>query len=118
MTGDHPITRGDLWLVDIGSDPSDPETAFRGPAAIVSDDRLHHPNLNMSIVIPGTSTLCSLPFHVEVEPSVDNGLTDTTAFQVEQVRAASVRRFVGILGHLGPEEMQDIDTVLRMVLHV
>lgn len=79
--------RGDIWNVDFGADPMDPEQSFSRPAVIVSDDRLHHPNLRMVIVVPGTSTLRLLPLHVVVEPDADNDLESETAFQVEQVRA-------------------------------
>lgn len=46
---DPPPARGDVWRVDFGADPTDPEQAFTRPAVIVSDDRLHHPNLRMVV---------------------------------------------------------------------
>ena len=59
-------------------------------ALIVSDDRLHHPNLRMVIVVPGTSTIRPVPLHVVVEPDEDTGLAVPTVFQAEQVRAMSI----------------------------
>lgn len=53
MAGEVRLHRGDVWLVDFGADPRDPEQAFHRPAVVVSDDRLHHPNLKMVIVVPG-----------------------------------------------------------------
>lgn len=116
MTAEQQFTRGDVWSVDFGVDPQDPEQAFRRPAVIVSDDRLHHPNLRMVIVVPGTSTIRSVPLHVVVEASDDTGLTVPTAFQVEQVRSVSAARLVVRLGRLDALSRHAIDEILRNAL--
>ena len=108
--------RGDLWQVDFGAHPEDPEQAFIRPALIVSDDPLHHPNLRMVIVVPGTTTIRRLPLHVSVDPDDDNGLASTTAFQVEQVRAISTARLVERLGRIDAESRHTVDEILRNVL--
>lgn len=112
------IFRGAIWLVDFGVDPTDPEQAFHRPAVVVSDDRLHHPNLALAIVVPGTSTVRSVPLHVVVDPDADNGLATTTAFQVEQVRAVSVRRLLQRFGHLDSPTLYSIDDVLQNALRL
>ncbi len=116
MSAEGRFVRGDVWSVDFGADPEDPEQAFRRPALIVSDDRLHHPNLRMVIVVPGTATIRPLPLHVVVEPDDDSGLIVPTAFQAEQVRAVSIARLVDRLGRLDPVSRHAIDEILRNVL--
>ena len=116
MTDEGRLRRGDAWLVDFGADPQDPEQAFRRPAVVVSDDRLHHPNLRMVIVVPGTSTIRRIPLHVVLPPDRDNGLTTETAFQVEQVRAVSTGRLVERLGRLDALSRHAIDEILRNAL--
>lgn len=108
--------RGDVWLVDFGSRPADPEQASIRPGLIVSDDRLHHPNLRLAIVVPGTTTLRKLPLHVVVEPDGDNGLDRSTAFQVEHVRAISTTRLVERLGRLDAGSRHTVDEILRNAL--
>ncbi len=108
--------RGDVWLVDLGNDRSDPEQAFMRPALIVSDDALHHPRLRMVVVVPATSRLRRLSLHAVVQPDADNGLDEASAFQAEQVRAVSSRRLVKRLGRLGVEDRHAIDEILRSVL--
>ncbi len=108
--------RGDVWLADFGSDPADPEQAFLRPAIIVSHNRLHHPRLQMVIVIPGTSTIRQLPLHIAVEPDGENGLDTRTAFQVEQVRAISTRRLIDHLGRLDAPSQEQVDEILRNAL--
>ena len=113
MAAEPTHTRGDLWRVDFGAHPDDPEQAFVRPALIVSDDHLHHPNLRMVIVVPGTTTIRRLPLHVSVEPDDDNGLASTTAFKVEQVRSISTARLVERLGRLDATARHTIDGILR-----
>ena len=110
------LIRGDIWSVDFGSNPEDPEQALRRPALIVSDDRLHHPNLKMVIVVPGTSTVRRVPLHVVAEPDSRNGLDEPTAFQVEQVRAVSIGRLRERLGQLDAVSRYAIDEILRNAL--
>ena len=116
MTGEGRLSRGDVWFVDFGTDPQNPEQALRRPAVIVSDDRLHHPNLRMVIVVPGTSTIRRIPLHVVLSPDRDNGLATETAFQVEQVRAVSTDRLIERLGRLDALSRHAIDEILRNAL--
>ena len=118
MTDEERLRRGDVWLIDFGADPQDPEQAFLRPAVIVSDDRLHHPNLRMVIVVPGTSTIRRIPLHVAVPPDPSNGLSTETAFQVEQVRAVSTGRLVERLGRLDALSRHAIDEILRNALNL
>ena len=118
MPAERTHARGDLWLVDFGARPEDPEQAFRRPALIVSDDQLHHPSLRLVVVVPGTRTRRGLPLHVVVEPDDDNGLGEPTALQVEQVRAISTVRLTERLGRLGAEPRHTVDEILRNVLRL
>ena len=118
MIGEGRLLRGDVWLVDFGADPQDLERAFRRPAVIVSENRLHHPNLRMVIVVPGTSTIRGIPLHVVLSPDGNNGLVTETAFQVEQVRAISTGRLVERLGRLDAPGSHAIDEILRNALRL
>lgn len=110
------LRRGDIWMADFGAAPSDPEQGYHRPAVIVSDDRLHHPNLNLVVVVPGTTTIRSLPLHVHVGPDSANGLGAPTAFQAEQVRSISTARLLRPLGALDVESRYALEDVLRSVL--
>ncbi len=116
MNPEDPLVRGDIWMVDFGVDPADPEQAFLRPALVVSDNRLHHRNLRMVIVVPGTSSIRQVPLHVVVEPDSDSGLVVRTAFQVEQVRSVSTTRLVERLGRLDAVNAHVVDEILRNAL--
>ena len=116
MNAEGRLVRGDVWLVDFGTDPTDPEQAFLRPAVIVSENRLHHPKLRMVIVVPGTSAIRGIPLHVVLSPDDSNGLTAETAFQVEQVRAVSTGRLTERLGRVDALSRHAIDELLRNAL--
>ena len=112
------IERGDIWRVDLGSNPADPEQAFVRPVVVVSDDRLHDPRLRMCVVVPGTSTIRRISLHMVLEPDADNGLDALTAFQPEQVRSISVDRLQDRIGRVGAIGLAQIDELLRTVLNL
>lgn len=116
MAFDPTHRRGDIWSVDFGAHPEDPEQAFIRPALIVSEDRIHHPRLQLAIVVPGTTATRGIPLHVTVAPDADNGLDTTTDFQVEQVRAVSTARLIERLGRLDLEARRAVDEILAGVL--
>lgn len=112
------IKRGEVWRVDFGNDPADPEQAFMRPAIVVSDDRLHDPRLAMCIVVPGTTTIRRISLHLVVEADPDSGLDSLTAFQPEQVRSVSVHRLEHRMGQVGPLVVARLDELLRTVLNL
>lgn len=118
MDVDDRFVRSDVWLIDFGHHPADPEQAFRRPAVIVSDDRLHHPKLKMVLVVPGTSTIRDIALHHVVHPDARNGLVAPTAFQLEKVRAVSSIRLFERLGELGATDTAAIDEILRYALRL
>lgn len=116
MTVEERLLRGDIWLVDFGPEPRDPEQALVRPAVVVSENRLHHRNLKMVIVVPGTSTIRGIPLHVVSSPDHVNGLSTETAFQIEQVRAVSTARLVKRIGRIDGLELGSLDDTLRTAL--
>lgn len=118
MAVEEQLLRGDIWLVDFGIEPRDPEQALVRPAVIVSESRLHHPNLKMVIVVPGTTTIRGIPLHVVCHADRANGLSAETAFQIEQVRAVSTERLIRRIGRLHALELRTIDETLRSALNL
>ncbi len=108
--------RGDIWTVDFGIHPEDPEQALVRPTVIVSADQLHHPRLRMTILIPGTTYIRDIPLHVRVDPDVVNGLDTVTGFQVEQIRAVAASRLLRRVGKLDGVSGHTIDEILRTAL--
>ncbi len=112
------FVRGHLWSVDFAKrDGTQAGTDVR-PALIVSDDRLHHPNLGIVIVIPGTATIQPLPLHVSLEPNDSTGLAETTSFEIERLQAVQFEQFIERLGRPDPVTAYNIDLILRNALRL
>lgn len=66
--------RGDVWLADL-SPVRGHEQAGRRPVLVASVDPFNQSRADLVVVIPITSTLRSIPFHVVVQPP-EGGLTN------------------------------------------
>ncbi len=113
-------------MVQFADVPQGGEQAFRRPAVIVSSEEVNSLPLDTVIVVPSTSKRREhpktgrIPFNfVEVEPSKTNGLTATSYFKCEQVRAIapSVRMKLK-LGYLSSQDMQHIEDSLLLVMQL
>jgi mRNA interferase MazF len=67
--------------------------------------------LSTVIVAPTSASAPRRSFRPEVEIEGER-----TRVQVEQLRAVSTDRLGDLVGHLAPEELQDVDHALRLVL--
>lgn len=108
------IWRGEVYLVDLGQ-PVGHEPAFRRPAVVVSVDILNNGPGSLVVVVPITTAGYSLRSHVELEPE-NSGLNHVSYARCDQLRVISVERLSSRQGMIGPEQMQDIDQALRLVL--
>ncbi len=123
MTDEPSFQRGDIWTVDFGQ-PVGHEQGMERPAVIVSAPGLVNTAHihGVLIVVPGTKTP-QLNAHgavrqtvVQAEPSRVTGLTHTTYFMAEKVRAASVIRFRRLLGRLERHNLQEVEDRLCLVM--
>ena len=88
---------GDVWMVMLDSGNGSVQSGYR-PAWIVSNDmnNTHSPTVN---IIPITSKAKkTLPIHVTVDCTAENGLTSQSTLLVEQimtVRASALQKKIG-----------------------
>lgn len=111
--------RGDIVWADL--DPArEYEAAKRRPAVIVSGDEA-----NATVESLGRGLITVVPLTSRTDRDVDvhvllprhgTGLRVTSAAQVEQIRALSVRRIGATIGHVPPDLMGDIDEAIRLHL--
>ena len=118
----HNINRGDIFYVDFEPRSGHEQGEVR-PAVIVSSDAMNTEVLELAIVIPSTrkARLDSkgrlVPNHLKVDPTPQNGLTDTSYFMGEQVRTISTDRISGKkIGRLTDAEMFELEDILIMLL--
>ncbi len=107
------------------SDPSEGgEQGYRRPAVIVSSDGINNLSLDVVIVVPSTTKrrvnaiTDKVPDNlVEVQPNSVNGLTQTSYFMCEQVRAVSKSlRMKSKLGVMAAKDFKSLEKVLCLVM--
>ncbi len=112
------MLRGQIWLFN--SDPTiGDEISKTRPAVIVSNDEIGV--LRLKVVVPITSwneAFDGVAWMVRLEPSIDNGLSKTSAADTFQVRFVSQQRLIRQVGVLSDEYMQSISAALAVVLKI
>ena len=106
---------GDLWLVDFG-EPYPGEPAFQRPALIVGPPSSFSSGFPLVIVVPLTSTIRGLNLHVEIEPSREDGLGETSAVQCELMRSINRARLLHRMGVLEMVSLRLVDDLVRLLL--
>jgi len=111
-----PAARGEIWLADLNPVRGH-EQAGRRPVLVVSVDPFNQSRADLVVVIPITSTLRPIPFHVVVQPP-EGGLTNPSALLCEAVRSISKDRLVTRWGTVSPASMSQVEDRLRILLHL
>ncbi len=115
------MRRGEIRRVDL--DPvRGSESGKSRPAVIVSNDGANNAAARLGrgvlTVVPLTSNVTRVyPFQVHL-PAETTGLAQESKAQAEQVRSISVDRIGGVLGHVPPAAMAEVDEALRLHLNL
>jgi mRNA interferase MazF len=106
---------GEVWLVDFGhAFPDEPAelrpTLVVGPSALFGDD------LPFVILAPRTTQRRGLSLHVEVEPTLANGLNTTSYVQCELMRSVSRRRLIARMGRVDDMVLSRVRAIVAVLL--
>ena len=106
----------DLWLVDFGQ-PFPGEPAHHRAALVLGPPDAFGPDFPFVVVCPLTTARRGLSLHVEVEPSDDTGLDDTSYIQCELLRSVNRRRLVQRLGAISPLTARNVADIVKALLN-
>lgn len=108
------MARGDVLLVSLPMSDGR-EQSGRRPAVAVQTNIAGEP---MLMVAPITSNLNAsrFAFSVQIEPSEENGLTQTSVVMIFQMRAIDKKRIVRTVGKLSDQDMQKVDAEIWQML--
>jgi len=113
------MARGDIVTVDlpVPSDRAGHEQVGPRPAIIVQTDAADT-SLPTTMVVPLTSNLSALrfPFTLRVDPSLQNGLTESSVLLVFQLRAIDKRRLGNNIGRLEQCHVRQLEAEMRRLL--
>ena len=112
----------ELWLIDFGErHPREPGSIrpalVIGPSPIFSQPEQSDVEFPFVIVVPLTTTHRGLPFHVELEATNLNGLSETSFVQCELIRSVNRNRLIHRLGILAPDRCQQVTAVVKTLLN-
>jgi mRNA interferase MazF len=105
----------EIWLTDFG-DPYPGEPYSQRPALILGPGYVFQDRLPFLIVAPLTTTRRGIALHVEVEPSVANGLEETSYVQCELLRSINRRRTIRPIGRLDAVTFEAVMAVVHTLL--
>jgi mRNA interferase MazF len=111
--GPHPA-RGDIWLADLNPVRSHEQAGCR-PVLVVSVDPFNQSRADLVVLIPITSTLRNIPFHVVIQPP-EGGLTQPSALLCEAVRSISKDRLLKRWGSVLPRTITEVEDRLRVLM--
>lgn len=84
---------------------------------VVSVDAFNQSRAELVVIIPITSTLRPIPFHVVVQPP-EGGLTNPSALLCEAVRSVSKDRLVTRWDAVSASTMSQVEDRLRILLRL
>lgn len=108
------VARGDIWLADLNPVRGHAQ-AGRRPVLVVSVDPFNQSRADLVVVIPITSTLRNIPFHVVVQPP-EGGLTNASALLCEAVRSIRKDHLITRRSTASPATMATVEDRLRVLM--
>ena len=108
------MKKSENWLVELPSTNGHEQVGNR-PVIIIADTES-----NISIIIPFTSNLNALrfPHTLQIKPTKENGLVNTSAALVFHVRAIDKKRLKKKLGDIDSLNLKEIDNMLKNLLNI
>ena len=107
-------SRGDVWMVDLGS-PRGHEQGGGRPCLVVSVDLFNHGPSGLVVILPLTSKSKNIPFHIEVNPP-EGGLRLQSWIKCDDVRSVSVERMTKKLGVVSAQTLSAVEHRLSILL--
>jgi mRNA interferase MazF len=110
------VRRGELYWVDWDAARGS-EQSGRRPALVIQEDPAStNPRYPLTIVAAVSTKGRPAPSHVTLEPSPENGLTQTSLVKCEQLMTISKDRLASRIGQLDNDDMQRVGLALKAVL--
>lgn len=105
------ITRGQVWLADLGK-PMGSEQGWKRPVLVVSNDKNNIHSTTLTIVpLTSKTNKNKIPTHVSMEEAY---LSEVSIALVEQVRVIDKVRLIEKMGVADPKIMVEIDEAIKV----
>jgi mRNA interferase MazF len=120
MTEDPVPRRGEIWYVDF-SPARGSEQAGRRPALVIQNDAGNrNPRYPNTIVLAMSTKGKRVPFHVRIDPSITNGLQETTFVKCEQILTIAKARLTGPgpLGRISAGQVRRVEAATLLAIGI
>lgn len=107
---------GEVWLGDLNPTVGH-EQAGERPVLILSIDAFNRSPAGLIVILPITTRLRGIPWHVLVSPP-EGGLTRPSAILCEAVRSVSQQRLQHRMGVIAPATLQAVRDRLRILMNL
>lgn len=105
---------GEVWFSDL--DPTvGHEQAGERPVLVLSIDSFNRSPAGLVVILPITSRLRGIPWHVPVAPP-EGGLTRPSVILCEALRSVSQQRLQYRMGAAAPATLRDVRDRLRILM--
>ncbi|MGI4791819.1 MAG: type II toxin-antitoxin system PemK/MazF family toxin [Janthinobacterium lividum] len=110
------ILYGDIWFGDLDPIVGHKQAGER-PVLILSIDAFNQSPAGLVVILPITTRLRGIPWHVLVSPP-EGGLTCPSAILCEALRSVSQQRLQGRMGVASAATMQAVQDRLRILMNL
>jgi mRNA interferase MazF len=108
--------RGEIWLVNLDPTVGSEIRKIR-PVVVLSSDFIGR--LPIKLVVPITEWKPAFAgdfWHIQLEPSAQNGLTKDSAADALQARSVDIQRFVRLMGQVSSADLQEITLAIVTII--
>lgn len=109
----RPIQRGDIYYADLTPVIGAEQGGIRPVLVIQNDIGNQHSPTIIAAIITGQRKSRYLPTHVLLSES-SNGLPKKSMVMLEQIRTLDRNRLQQYMGHVGMEEMNEVNAALQI----
>ena len=112
----HNPLRGEIWRVDL--DPTrGAELRKTRPAIVINSNHIGRLPLRLIVPITGwNDSYTTFSWLTRIEPTIETGLTKTSAADAFQVRGVSLEQFHDRIGAVSPETLEQIIAAIAVTI--
>lgn len=110
--------RGEIWTIDWSPSRGSEQAGIR-PAIIIQTDAANtNPRYPNTIVLAISTKGRSVPFHIALDPTLQNGLKEPSFIKCEQILTVSKDRLAKKLGAVTESALEAINQAVLLVLAI
>lgn len=109
------LTTGDVVDLDLGA-PAGSEAGLRGPAVVITAERILRGDPNVVQVVPLTRTIRDSGSEIVIEPDEHYGLSAVSAAQCQHIRSVASTQVSARTGNVGPAVLRQIRGTVTSII--